>query len=217
MKTDSSSPVPGTSENRFGFTCSVHKCDLNYLVIIIADKGPSEPTFYKVWQHQYSNVKIPKTQAFTKCTKCCQLKAIIRNAKNEEEKELAKARLRTHWSRVTKERQYLNYIIAKSQHDPNLFFCEIDGMDSNKTHVVRTVVKDKDTDPDLLLKVHVTGVKYNGTRPDSIYLYTDAFPHDSANTCTVMYMEILKVLASVKYERFNVLIFIYVFISNIDM
>lgn len=114
-----------------------------------------------------------------------------------EQVQLAEADLLVHWARVTTERHNLAQVISESRRDPDLFFCEIDGMDSAKTLLPRLVVKDKDTDPENLLKLHVTCVKYDGTRPDSVYLYTDAFPHDSANTCTVMYQEILKVNAEI--------------------
>ena len=109
--------------------------------------------------------------------------------------QLAEAKLHQHWRRVTTERHNLATVIAESRRDPDLFFCEIDGMDSAKTLVPRPVHKDKDTLPDFLLKLHVTCVKYDGTRPDNVYLYTDAFPHDSANTVTIMYQEILQVLS----------------------
>ena len=74
-------------------------------------------------------------------------------------------------------------------------------MDSAKTLVPRRVNKDKAADPEYLLKLHVTCVKYDGTRPDNIYLYTDAFPHDSANTVTIMYEEILKVGAYLYFSQ----------------
>ena len=110
----------------------------------------------------------------------------------------AEAKLHCHWRRVTKERHHLAEVIAESRRDPEqLFFCEIDGMDSAKTLVPRPVHKDKNTLPEFLLKLHVTCVKYDGTRPDNVYLYTEAFPHDSANTVTIMYEEILKVISMV--------------------
>ena len=51
---------------------------------------------------------------------------------------------------------------------------------------------DKDVTKDKCLKIHITCVKYNEARPDNVYYFTDAFPHDSANTITVMYQTLLK-------------------------
>ena len=131
--------------------------------------------------------------AFSKCTYCVKYKTIIVNTKDPVEKSYARAKLATHHQRVTAERQFTELNLAKSRNDEDFFFCEIDGMDSSKTLVPRSVVKDKNILPDYLLKTHVTRVKYNGRRPDHVYLYTEAFPHDSANTSTIIYMEIMKV------------------------
>ena len=131
--------------------------------------------------------------AFSKCTDCVKYKTIIANTKDPVEKSYARAKLATHHQRVTTERQFTELNLAKSRTDEDFFFCEIDGMDSSKTLVPRSVVKDKNTLPDYLLKTHVTCVKYNGRRPDHVYLYTEAFPHDSANTSTIIYLEIMKV------------------------
>ena len=84
----------------------------------------------------------------------------------------------------------------KSLHENEDFlFCEIDGMDSTKTLLPHFSRKDKSIQKERLLKLHLTCVKFNGTRPDEMYYFTDAFPHDSANTITVMYMTLLKVTA----------------------
>jgi hypothetical protein len=115
------------------------------------------------------------------------------NSNVPSEREYAKAKLAVHHRRVTTERHFTEFNLAASKRDKDLFFLEIDGMDSSKTLLPRSVVKDKNTNPDYLLKTHVTCVKYNGTRPDNVYLYTDAFPHDSANTATIIYTEIMKV------------------------
>ena len=66
-------------------------------------------------------------------------------------------------------------------------------MDSDKTILPHFRQFDKDVLKDKCLKIHLTCVKYNGARPDDVYYLTDAFPHDSANTITVMYQTLLKV------------------------
>lgn len=42
-------------------------------------------------------------------------------------------------------------------------------------------------------QVHLTCVKFNGMRPDDVYLYTNVYPHDSATTITIMWITISKV------------------------
>ena len=91
------------------------------------------------------------------------------------------------------EGHFTEFNLAKSRTDEDSFFCEIDGMDSSKTLVPRSIVKDKNTLPNYLLKTRVLCMKYNSTRPNHVYVYTDAFPHDSTNTSTIIYLEIIKV------------------------
>ena len=63
-----------------------------------------------------------------------------------------------------------------------VFFFEVDGMDQSKTKLPHFQYKmPKDVDPDHLLHVHLTCVRYDGTRADDIYYYTNTLPHDSAN------------------------------------
>ena len=131
--------------------------------------------------------------AFHKCIDCVKYKTIIANTKDPTEKSYASANWATRHQRVTAERHFTNFNLAKTRTDEDFFFCEIDGMGSSKTLVPRSFVKDKIALPDYLLKTNVTCVKYNGTRPDHMYLYTDALPHDSANTSRIIYLKITKV------------------------
>eukprot|EP00873_Tetraselmis_striata_P024011 jgi/Tetstr1/444275/TSEL_032167.t1 len=48
----------------------------------------------------------------------------------------------------------------------------------------------------MLLKYHLTFVKYDGYRPDDIYYYTNTIPHDSSTTCTMTWITIAKSLKS---------------------
>eukprot|EP00873_Tetraselmis_striata_P044452 jgi/Tetstr1/464716/TSEL_009463.t1 len=45
------------------------------------------------------------------------------------------------------------------------------------------VTTPKTMKPDMLLKYHLTCVKYDGYRPDDIYYYTNTIHHDSSTTC----------------------------------
>eukprot|EP00873_Tetraselmis_striata_P023641 jgi/Tetstr1/443905/TSEL_031857.t1 len=51
----------------------------------------------------------------------------------------------------------------------------------------------KTVKPDMLLKYHLTCVKYGGYRPDDIYYYANIIPHDSSTTCTIIRITIMKV------------------------
>ena len=68
------------------------------------------------------------------------------------------------------------------QNNDYFFYCEIDGMDSAKTILPHFHTWDKNVDK----KIHLSYVTYDGIRPDDMYYYTDCFPHDNANTITVM-------------------------------
>jgi hypothetical protein len=75
-----------------------------------------------------------------------------------------------------------------------VFFFEVDGMDQSKTNLPHFQYKmPKDVDPDHLLHAHLTCVRYDGSRPDDIYYYTNTLPHDSGNTATVIWKTVLKV------------------------
>eukprot|EP00873_Tetraselmis_striata_P045472 jgi/Tetstr1/465736/TSEL_010361.t1 len=54
------------------------------------------------------------------------------------------------------------------------------------------VTTPKTLKPDMLLKYHLTCVKYDGYRPDDIYYYTNTTPHDSSTTCTLTWITIMK-------------------------
>eukprot|EP00873_Tetraselmis_striata_P037237 jgi/Tetstr1/457501/TSEL_044082.t1 len=56
------------------------------------------------------------------------------------------------------------------------------------------VTTPKTVKPDMLLKYHLTCVKYDGYRPDDIYYYTNTIPHDSSTTCTLTWITIMKVI-----------------------
>lgn len=109
----------------------------------------------------------------------------------------AKARARVamdeHRSFVTGERKFLNKQRQNCNEDPDSFYMEIDGMDQSKTNLPHWPNCPKDINKDLLMQIHVTGVRYSDGRPADIYLYTSQFAHDSACTCTIIYKSILKV------------------------
>ena len=142
------------------------------------------------------HVKIMKHDCFSRCTTCVSCSSIIETGTPAQRAEAERTR-QYHWDRVTTERRNVNDALYKSLHEEeNFFFCEIDGMDSAKTILPHFHQFDKDVLKDRCLKIHITCVKYNGARPDDVYYFTDAFPHDSGNTITVMYGTLLKVRIS---------------------
>eukprot|EP00873_Tetraselmis_striata_P005628 jgi/Tetstr1/425892/TSEL_016263.t1 len=68
-------------------------------------------------------------------------------------------------------------------------------MDSAKTLLPQWVRIPNTVKPDILLKYHLTCVKYDGYRPDDIYYYTNTIPHDSSATCTLIGIKITKALS----------------------
>ena len=146
-----------------------------------------------------------KHDCFSRCTTCVSCSSIIETGTPAQRAEAERQR-QYHWDRVTTERRYVNDALYKSLHEEEgFFFCEIDGMDSAKTILPHFHQFDKDVMLDKCLKIHLSCVKYNGARPDDVYFFTDAFPHDSANTITVMYHTLLKVRIVMQSCLFNIM------------
>eukprot|EP00873_Tetraselmis_striata_P011655 jgi/Tetstr1/431919/TSEL_021408.t1 len=104
-----------------------------------------------------------------------------------------RAEQKVHLERVRQERRDLNNAVFQSRlGHGNFFFFENDSMDSAKTLLPHWVRIPKNVKPDMLLKYHLTCVKYDGYRPDDIYYYTNTIPHDSSTTCTLIWITILK-------------------------
>eukprot|EP00873_Tetraselmis_striata_P018254 jgi/Tetstr1/438518/TSEL_002903.t1 len=88
-----------------------------------------------------------------------------------------RAEQKVHLERVRQERRDLNNAVFQSRlGHGNFFFFEIDSMDSAKTLLPHWVRISKTVKPDMLLKYHLTCVKYDGYRPDDIYYYTNTIP-----------------------------------------
>lgn len=128
---------------------------------------------------------------FSRCSQCTTLTSIIENGSPADRAEALKLR-EQHWRRITTERRYVAEAEYRGMHEEGFFFCEVDGMDSSKTILPHFHRWSKDVDKEKLLKVHITCVKHAGNRPCDVYYFTDAFPHDSANTITVLYKTLLK-------------------------
>ena len=173
---------------------SIVHIDLTMYIRLSVVEVYSRKLFRDVWQKEFPHVKVMKHDTFSKCTNCTKLTSIINNSKDPAKKAKATEARDLHWQRITTDRRAVETARNTSRHDRDFFFCEIDGMDSAKTIIPHFHTWDKNVDKKNLLKIHVTCVKYNGSQPDDMYYYTDCFPHDSANTVTMM----LKTLTKVK-------------------
>eukprot|EP00873_Tetraselmis_striata_P033350 jgi/Tetstr1/453614/TSEL_040570.t1 len=109
-----------------------------------------------------------------------------------------RAEQKVHLERVRQERRDLNNAVFQSRlGHGNFFFFEIDSMDSAKTMLPHWIRIPKTVKPDMLLKYHLTCVKYDGYRPDDIYYYTNTIPHDSSTTCTLIWITIMKIFSRI--------------------
>ena len=162
---------------------------------LVNPQPASYTTLRRVWKRCFPFVKTPRNKRFSKCKQCMQWKVQIHDPYISD---TAKARLRTarqaHWDRVTRERRFLGDALMRSAMDPDaLMVIEIDGMDSAKTILPHLAEQDKGIDKHFLIQYHLVCVKHNGTRPDEVYYYTNELPHDSANTCTIVWLTLMKV------------------------
>eukprot|EP00873_Tetraselmis_striata_P036049 jgi/Tetstr1/456313/TSEL_004093.t1 len=133
-------------------------------------KLASFDTFRRTWKEDFPDVTTPKVIAEQK----------------------------VHLERVRQERGDLNNAVFQSRlGHGNFFFFEIDSMDSAKTLLSHWVRIPKTVKPDMLLKYHLTCVKYDGYRPDDIYYYTNTIPHDSSTTCTLIWITIMKIFSRI--------------------
>eukprot|EP00873_Tetraselmis_striata_P006246 jgi/Tetstr1/426510/TSEL_016808.t1 len=174
-------------------------------------KIASFDTFRRTWKEDFPDVTTPKVKRFSHCPICAAGKALRDQAREictkdmtPEERQVhrqhqqlvrrqVRAEQKVHLERVRQERRDLNNAVFQSRlGHGNFFFFEIDSMDSAKTMLPHWVRIPKTVKPDMLLKYHLTCVKYDGYRPDDIYYYTNTIPHDSSTTCTLIWITIMK-------------------------
>lgn len=80
-----------------------------------------------------------------------------------------------------------------------VFFFEVHGNDQLKPKFPNFQSKmPKDVEPDFL-HIHLTCIRYEGSRADDIYEYTDTFPRDSGNMVTVIWKTLKKVPNRLKF------------------
>eukprot|EP00873_Tetraselmis_striata_P041582 jgi/Tetstr1/461846/TSEL_006925.t1 len=175
-------------------------------------KLASFDTFRRTWKEDFPDVTTPKVKRFNHCPICAAGKPLRDQARETCTKDMTpeerqvhrqhqqlvrrqvRAEQKVHLERVRQERRDLNNAVFQSRlGHGNFFFFEIDSMDSAKTLLPHWVRIPKTVKPDMLLKYHLTCVKYDGYRLDDIYYYTNTIPHDSLTTCTLIWITIMKI------------------------
>eukprot|EP00873_Tetraselmis_striata_P038375 jgi/Tetstr1/458639/TSEL_004343.t1 len=113
-----------------------------------------------------------------------------------------RAEQKVQLERVRQERRDLNNAVFQSRLGyGNFFFFEIDNTDTAKTMLPHWVRILNTVKPDILLKYHLTCVKYDGYRPDDIYYYINTIPHDSSTTCTLKWISTIMKVSSLLSSR----------------
>ena len=108
-----------------------------------------------------------------------------------------RARRNVHLQRVKAEREFVNRSRCFARQNPKkLLFFEVDSMDSSKTLLPHFNRISKSVNKELLIKYHITCVKFDGSRPDDVYFYTNVLPHDSQTTITIIWKTLVKVKPS---------------------
>ena len=111
----------------------------------------------------------------------------------QKRKKNAKIRMVGHNQFIAQQLKFVNHqrFLANSAHGG--FDMEIDGMDQSKTNLPHWPNMPKNINKDLLMQIHVTGVRYSDGCKNDFYLYTNTFARDLACTCTIIYESITKV------------------------
>eukprot|EP00873_Tetraselmis_striata_P013831 jgi/Tetstr1/434095/TSEL_023239.t1 len=170
--------------------------------------------FRRTWKEDFPDVTTPSprmVKRFSHCPICAAGKALRDQAReictkdmtpkerqvHRQHQQLVRRQVRAeqkvHLQRVRQERRDLNNAVFQPcLGHGNLFFFEIDSMDSAKTLLPHWVRIPNTVKPDMLLKYHLTCVKCDGYRPDDIFYYTNTIPHDSSTTCTLIWITIVK-------------------------
>ena len=89
----------------------------------------------------------------------------------------AKIRMEEHNQFIAQERKFVNHQRFLANSAPDGFYMEIDGMDQSKTNLPHWPNMPKNINKDLLMQIHITGVRYSDGRKNDIYLYTNTFAH----------------------------------------
>lgn len=148
--------------------------------------------FSRLQKENYSHVKVPAEQRFTKCKICTGLKAArrrtliraeLKDIKLRREKHLQQVMTerRKYWSRRTKAKQYPHQYLSMI----------LDGMDQHKTLLPRFMEQSSAMSACLRLKAHLVGVMVHG-RGNYIYISNDRVHSDPNLTVHCVFRTLLQ-------------------------
>ncbi|XP_035680730.1 uncharacterized protein LOC118418795 [Branchiostoma floridae] len=159
-------------------------------------KTVGKSTFMTMWREDLSGVKIPKTNRFSKCDVCQDLRKAVREAATAERREQIKSDLQLHFKQQKQERQVYWGKAMSSLHDPtDKLSIIIDGMDQSKTALPHFMQATKESEK-WKLRTHITGVLVHTLGVGYAFIDNLRWPHDSNLTCTVLLATLRKVAKS---------------------
>jgi hypothetical protein len=152
--------------------------------------------FRQIVRHEMGDyVKIRKNKAFTKCQKCVDWDIYIANG-SKARREYYKKKKRCHMERQENERRKYYKHRWKSRSKSHRYYSVIvDGMDQNKTDIMRLKRETASSSALTKLGVSVIGVISHGHEPRATaYLVPSEYPKDSSFTMHIVAKTILRTL-----------------------
>ncbi|XP_071181315.1 uncharacterized protein [Mytilus edulis] len=144
--------------------------------------------FYGMWKKYLPNLKVKKTNSFSKCTVCTSLERQIETTHDPVMREKLRAERREHNSRQMLERKYYYTKKNAAKTSPSQYLSLIiDGMDQSKTNLPHFVGRmAKAVNKVDQLTTHVTGVLAHGQNKFFTFLDWNQYAHDSNLTMNIL-------------------------------
>ena len=147
-----------------------------------------DSTFRDIFNHRFSNVKIPAVKRFMTCTICDDLRLAIKQAPNKALQKQKEKELQDHRDRFAADRMKYAKHKKKAVNNPSKYLSiAIDSMDSNKSQIPKPRRENHNTAALERLTFGVVGVICHGMlRRCRCYTYPMDFPHDANVTLQVL-------------------------------
>ena len=102
----------------------------------LTDEAVSLPSFYRIWDLEFKDVKVPPQQRFGKCPECEDKHKKILAEKDKDEVKKLKEKRRAHVQNVIADRKVYHQWRVRCRDEPDKYMCVIvDGMDQAKTNL----------------------------------------------------------------------------------
>jgi hypothetical protein len=150
---------------------------------------PTYNHFRKIVRDTLPYIKIRKWKRFTKCTDCKQLDELIsKNLGSVRTQWKKKKEQHQLWADNERAKYHKHREEATNKDTRHRSMCiSIDGMDHSKTSCGNLDREDKDTEKNVKLETHVTGVLVHGRDPCAyVYTWYDRFPSGSDVVTTIL-------------------------------